>query len=47
VLAHPDLQGLRRIVLGTMDAHSLYERYGFEPADPSRIMTLENRPEFA
>jgi GNAT superfamily N-acetyltransferase len=47
VLAHPDLQGLRRIVLGTADAHSLYERYGFRPADSSRIMTLENRPGFA
>jgi GNAT superfamily N-acetyltransferase len=41
VLAHPDLQGLRRIVLGTQDAHSLYERYGFKPADASRIMTLD------
>jgi GNAT superfamily N-acetyltransferase len=41
VLAHPDLQGLRRITLGTQDAHSLYERYGFRPADPSRLMTLD------
>ena len=31
VLAHPDLQGLRRITLGTQDAHSLYERYGCRP----------------
>jgi GNAT superfamily N-acetyltransferase len=31
VLAHPDLQGLRRIELATVDAHGLYERFGFEP----------------
>ena len=29
VLAHPDLQGLRRICLATKDAHGLYERFGF------------------
>jgi GNAT superfamily N-acetyltransferase len=29
VLAHPDLQGLRRIVLATLDAHGVYERLGF------------------
>jgi GNAT superfamily N-acetyltransferase len=38
VFAHPDLQGLRRFFLGTADAHSLYERYGFRPADPARMM---------
>jgi GNAT superfamily N-acetyltransferase len=38
VLSHPDLQGLRRFVLGTADAHSLYERHGFRPVDPSRMM---------
>ena len=39
VLAHPDLQGLRRFFLGTADAHSLYERFGFRPlADPGRMM---------
>jgi GNAT superfamily N-acetyltransferase len=45
LLAHPDLQGLRRIVLGTKDAHSLYTRYGFEPADPARLMTLDRPAE--
>src|SRR5688500_15384350 len=29
VLAHPDLQGLRRFALATQDAHGLYARYGF------------------
>jgi len=31
VLAHPDLQGLRRFALFTRDAQGLYERYGFGP----------------
>ncbi len=26
---HPDLQGLRRWVLATRDAHALYKKYGF------------------
>jgi GNAT superfamily N-acetyltransferase len=37
VLAHPDLETVR-FVLGTADAHGLYERFGFEPADPNRMM---------
>ena len=45
VLAHPDLQGLRRFFLGTADAHSLYERYGFRPVDPSRMMERLPRQE--
>jgi GNAT superfamily N-acetyltransferase len=45
VLAHPDLRGLRRITLGTQDAHSLYERYGFRPADPRRLLTLDRPAE--
>jgi GNAT superfamily N-acetyltransferase len=45
VLAHPDLQGLRRIVLGTQDAHALYERYGFRPADSTLMMTLDRSTE--
>jgi GNAT superfamily N-acetyltransferase len=31
IVAHPDLQGLRRWVLVTRDAHGLYARYGFTP----------------
>ncbi len=43
VLAHPDLQGLRRIVLGTRDAHGLYSRYGFKSlADPTRFLEIWN-----
>jgi len=29
ILAHPDLQGLRRFMLATLDAHGLYAQYGF------------------
>lgn len=29
VLAHPELQGLRRWLLATLDAHGLYEQFGF------------------
>lgn len=31
ILSHPELQGFRRWVLATKDAHSLYERFGFIP----------------
>ena len=29
VMAHPSLQGLRRFMLATGDAHTLYEQFGF------------------
>lgn len=29
IVSHPELQGLRRWILATRDAHSLYEKYGF------------------
>ena len=38
VMAHPQLQGLRRFMLATGDAHGLYAQYGF--AAPSRPQTL-------
>lgn len=39
VLGHPDLQGLRRWMLATADAHWLYRPFGFEiPAEPERLM---------
>ncbi len=45
-LAHPDVQGLRRFHLGTVDAHSLYERFGFvtdaqEGVQMDRITPIE------
>ncbi len=30
ILAHPELQTLRRWMLGTMDAHGLYEQFGWK-----------------
>ena len=37
----PELSILRRIMLGTRDAHSLYSRYGFKPlAAPDRFMEI-------
>jgi GNAT superfamily N-acetyltransferase len=45
VVAHPDLQGLRRFVLVTRDAHRLYERFGFMPlAKPEGYMEI-HRPD--
>ena len=43
VRAHPDLQGLRRFMLGTRDAHSLYAQFGFRPlSSPLRLMEVLN-----
>ena len=38
VLACPELQGLRRWDLATLDAHELYRRFGFREADAARMM---------
>ncbi len=39
VFARPELQGLRRMLLATRDAHWLYGQYGFTPlAAPDRFM---------
>lgn len=41
VMAHPDLQGLRRFTLVTRDAHGLYEPFGFRRvAEPDRHMEI-------
>ena len=41
ILAHPDLQKLRRWSLATRDAHPLYRRHGFVPlADAGRAMEI-------
>lgn len=45
VFGHPELQGLRRFMLATKDAHPLYARYGFTPlANPARMMEI-HRPD--
>jgi GNAT superfamily N-acetyltransferase len=44
ILGHPELQGLRRWMLGTADAHALYRRFGFHQLanDDGRFMALES-----
>jgi GNAT superfamily N-acetyltransferase len=43
ILAHPDLQGLRRWMLATADAHGLYRQYGFAALKGvQRFMALES-----
>ena len=48
VLAHPDLQELRTMLLFTHDAHDLYRRFGFGAMEAERVrqaLTLTRRPE--
>ena len=41
ILEHPELQGLRRFLLATHDAHGLYAQFGFQPlAHPEHFMTV-------
>jgi len=41
VMNHPDLQGLRRLLLLTSDAHSLYAQFGFTKiGEPRRFMEV-------
>jgi len=52
MLAHldtrPDLQGLRRWILFTRDAHELYERFGWQRTDhPERLMLRDNPEVYA
>ena len=45
VFAHPDLQGLRRFMLATRDAHNLYRKFGFAaPARPEMLMEIVKSP---
>jgi GNAT superfamily N-acetyltransferase len=40
ILEHPELQGLRRWILATRDAHGLYAQFGFTALEnPDRYMT--------
>ena len=39
IVGHPDLQGFRRWILATKDAHTLYEKFGFHAlVHPDRWM---------
>lgn len=45
VMAHPGLQGLRRFMLATMTAPSLYARYGFAPPALPQALMERNFPD--
>ncbi|MCG2612065.1 GNAT family N-acetyltransferase [Flavobacterium sp. SM15] len=43
IMSHPDLQGLRRWILLTADAHELYKQYGWKEIQrPERYMEIFN-----
>jgi len=37
IVEHPQLQGLRRMMLATKDAHGLYQQFGFEPLSEQQM----------
>ena len=44
IMAHPDLQGLRRWILLTRDAHDLYRKFGWKDiAEPVVWMEVRNK----
>lgn len=45
VMAHPQLQGLRRLLLATSDAHGLYAAYGFTPLARPEIVMEKHAPD--
>ena len=48
ITGHPELQGLRRFMLATRDAHPLYAKYGFTPAaKPELLMELVKSPAYS
>jgi GNAT superfamily N-acetyltransferase len=43
IISYPGLQGLRRFMLATRDAHGLYSQFGFQPLDyVDRWMHIRN-----
>lgn len=45
IMSQPAVQQMRRIMLATADAHSLYEQYGFVPiSQPEKLMQV-HRPD--
>lgn len=47
ITSHSELHGLRRFMLATDDAHTLYEQYGFERVeDASKIMQKLSKPSY-
>jgi GNAT superfamily N-acetyltransferase len=44
IVGHPELQGLRRWILATRDAHGLYEKFGFTPLKKPEIFMERHNP---
>jgi len=45
IIAHPDLQGIRRMTLATSDAHSLYKQFGFEALSSPQLFMELHQPD--
>lgn len=44
ICEHPDLQGLRRFMLATRDAHGLYKQFGFTEVEHPEWLMQVSRP---
>ena len=45
ILAHPELQNLRRWLLATKDAHGLYSQFDFTPLDAPEVFMQRHAPD--
>lgn len=45
VVDHPELIGLRRLLLATRDAHGLYAQFGFEPLPAPERFMMRQKPD--
>jgi GNAT superfamily N-acetyltransferase len=45
VSSHPELQGLRRWMLATSDAHGLYKQFGFAPLSKPHLFMERHDPD--
>ncbi len=45
IVSHSELQGLRRWILATRDAHGLYEQFGFTPLRKPEIFMERHDPD--
>jgi GNAT superfamily N-acetyltransferase len=45
IVSHPDLQGLRRWILSTRDAHGLYAQFGFAPLKNPQMFMERHDPD--
>lgn len=44
IAEHPDLRGVRRLMLATHDAHGLYESEGYRLVEPGKYMEVTMQP---